>query len=43
MRVNDLPRAALMLTKAYEYLVTMQRDDSEAPLEPTALPEEPVL
>lgn len=24
MRVNDLPRAALVLTKAYEYLVTMQ-------------------
>ena len=43
MRVNDLPRAALMLTKAYEYLVTMQRDDTGAPLEPTTIPEEPVL
>lgn len=27
MRVNDLPRAALVLTKAYEYL-TMKENDS---------------
>lgn len=27
MRVNDLPRAALMLTKAYEYVVTAQPDN----------------
>lgn len=28
-RLNDLPRAALVLTKAYEYLVTAnQQDDS---------------
>ena len=27
-RINDLPRAALMLTRAYEYIVTQQQDDS---------------
>ena len=26
LRINDLPRAALVLTKAYEYLVTKQPD-----------------
>jgi hypothetical protein len=30
MRVNDLPRATLVLTKAYEYLVTMQHDSETA-------------
>lgn len=25
-RINDLPRAALVLTQAYEYLVTKQQD-----------------
>lgn len=29
MRLNDLPRAALVLTKAYEYLVLTGRDTSE--------------
>jgi hypothetical protein len=28
MRVNDLPRAALVLTKAYEFLVTKQQDSA---------------
>ena len=28
MRVNDLPRAALVMKQAYEYLVTMQRDST---------------
>jgi hypothetical protein len=37
MRVNDLPRAALMLTKAYEYLVTRQQEES------TSVIEEPVM
>jgi hypothetical protein len=27
MRVNDLPRAALVLTKAYEYLVLNQQNN----------------
>jgi hypothetical protein len=30
MRINDLPRAALVLTKAYEYLVTARQQDSTA-------------
>ncbi len=29
MRVNDLPRAALMLTKAYEYIVTGAQHENE--------------
>jgi hypothetical protein len=29
MRINDLPRAALVLTKAYEYLVLNQPKASE--------------
>ena len=33
MRVNDLPRAALVLTKAYEYLVTRQEASTEIPEE----------
>ncbi len=33
MRVNDLPRAALMLTKAYEYLVMKQQESTEIPEE----------
>jgi len=34
MRVNDLPRAALVLTKAYEYLVTRQQEElADAPEE----------
>ena len=28
MRINDLPRAALVLTKAYEYLVTARQQDA---------------
>ncbi len=36
MRVNDLPRAALVLKQAYEYLVTAQQDS-------TSVIEEPVM
>jgi len=36
MRINDLPRAALVLKQAYEYLVTRQQDS-------TAIAEEPVM
>ncbi|MBW2966392.1 hypothetical protein KY342_04785 [Candidatus Woesearchaeota archaeon] len=35
-RVNDLPRAAVVLKQAYEYLVTKQQDS-------TAVTEEPVM
>ena len=28
LRINDLPKAALMLNQAFEYLVTKQQDDS---------------
>jgi hypothetical protein len=28
-RINDLPRAALVLNKAYEYLVFKEKDDKE--------------
>ncbi len=38
MRINDLPRAALMLSKAYEYVVTKQQEDTE-----TTIEEEPVM
>ena len=37
MRVNDLPRAALVMRQAYEYLVTKQQEDS------IAVQEEPVM
>ena len=30
-RINDLPRAALVLEKAYEYLVMKERDSNAAP------------
>ena len=39
LRLNDLPRAALVLTKAYEYLVTTQMNNESA----TAVEEEPVM
>jgi len=29
MRINDLPKAALVLTKAYEYLVLNQQNTAE--------------
>lgn len=29
LRINDLPRAALVLTKAYEYLVLNQQNNAE--------------
>ena len=37
MRVNDLPRAALVMQQAYEYLVTAQQED------PLAIQEEVVM
>ena len=30
MRLNDLPKAALVLNKAYEYLVIKEQDTSPA-------------
>jgi len=29
MRLNDLPKAALVITKAYEYLVLKNQDDTQ--------------
>ena len=42
MRVNDLPRAALVMRQAYEYLVTKQSED---PIENDSITvkEEPVM
>jgi hypothetical protein len=31
-RLNDLPRAALVMTQAYEYLVTTKPEDASEPL-----------
>ena len=36
-RINDLPRAAVVIKQAYEYLVTKQQEDS------AAVSEEPVM
>ncbi len=43
MRVNDLPRASLMLTKAYEYLVMKQSEESFDSNDSTIVSEEPVM
>ena len=43
MRINDLPRAALVLRQAYEYLVTTNSDNSGYSEHTSTLTEEPVM
>ena len=43
MRVNDLPRAALMLEKAFEYMNMKQSDNNHTVNDSTTVSEEPVM